>query len=420
MKKKTNVLLIFIRTFLAILILLNASLIFYFSAQDANVSTKFSNKIGATISSPIYGNYDEKDDSEKVDLQKGVFQAIRKFAHILEFGALGSLIYLFLLTWKGNLFIQYACALITTTLYAISDEIHQSFVWGRSAQISDVLIDALGALIFCSAILLITCLIRKGEKKLKNTHYFLAAPNCSLRLKIAVAADLHGGDPQKPLELLKEATPDIILIPGDLMDDTALCNPEASGYEFLRECAAIAPTYYSIGNHELACYHKETPWPIPIPLTDEIRTRIARTGAVLLDNESILREDGLRICALTSGINGKENKPDFDALSSFADASGVRILMCHHPEYYAPYIRPTDIELTVCGHAHGGQWRIFGRGVYAPGQGLFPKYTSGVIDGRCVISRGLSNHACVPRIFNSPELVIIHFGYDPEENKKTK
>ena len=205
------------------------------------------------------------------------------------------------------------------------------------------------------------------------------------------------------------------------MDDTTLRDPEATGYAFLRECAAIAPTYYSLGNHEIACYHKGNPWrhPTPLPLTDEIRKRIEKTGAILLDNDSILREDGLRICALTSGIDGKKNEPHAQALTEFANTPGIRILLCHHPEYYVPHVSQTDIELTVCGHAHGGQWRIFGKGIYAPGQGIFPKYTSGVIDGRCVISRGLSNHAFVPRIFNNPELVVICWGYDTQlkENK---
>ncbi|MBQ3816071.1 MAG: metallophosphoesterase, partial [Clostridia bacterium] len=57
---------------------------------------------------------------------------------------------------------------------------------------------------------------------------------------------------------------------------------------------------------------------------------------------------------------------------------GFHILLCHHPEYWEPLVHGRRIELTVSGHAHGGQWRIFGRGVYAPGQGLFPRYTSGL------------------------------------------
>ena len=85
------------------------------------------------------------------------------------------------------------------------------------------------------------------------------------------------------------------------------------------------------------------------------------------------------------------------------------LLLCHHPEYYPEYIRDTVIELTVAGHAHGGQWNFFGRGVFAPGQGLFPKYTAGVYDGgRLIVSRGATNTVKVPRFFNPTETVIIN------------
>ena len=110
------------------------------------------------------------------------------------------------------------------------------------------------------------------------------------------------------------------------------------------------------------------------------------------------------------GINGDQNEPNAEVLRHFAALGGVKLLLCHHPEYFMPYIRRTDIALTVCGHAHGGQWRFFGRGVYAPGQGLLPRYTAGVIENRCVISRGLGNHTRIPRICNRPELVIIQYG----------
>ena len=83
------------------------------------------------------------------------------------------------------------------------------------------------------------------------------------------------------------------------------------------------------------------------------------------------------------------------------------MLLCHHPEYYKKYLYNKDIDLIVSGHAHGGQWRIFGRGVFAPGQGLFPKYTSGVHDGRLVISKGIKPSGRIPRIFNTPEVVIV-------------
>ncbi len=246
---------------------------------------------------------------------------------------------------------------------------------------------------------------------MKQTIYTIPAPMGQKPLTLAIAADLHNRPHHAVIAALQSAHPDVILIPGDLMDDVHLENPDSSGYEFLRACAAMAPTFYSLGNHELACYHKGNPWrhPIPRPLSQAVKQRIAQSGAILLDNEEC-EWNGLRICGLTSGINGKENKPSAEALARFAAGTGTRVLLCHHPEYFIPFIQKTDIALTVCGHAHGGHWRFFGRGIYSPGQGLFPKYTSGVIENRCIISRGLGNHTIIPRICNPTELVLVRWG----------
>jgi predicted MPP superfamily phosphohydrolase len=254
----------------------------------------------------------------------------------------------------------------------------------------------------------------KKEKKkfaVKTTHYFLKSTQKDLCLRVAVASDLHGMGYAQVLKILKDEKPDLILIPGDLMEDKQMADPNNAGYRFLKRCAALAPTYYSFGNHEIGCYHKGKPWckPTPKPLPPKAKDYIAKTGAILLDNDCVLHGD-LLLCGLTSGLNGKINRPDLSALKKFDRNEGFRILLCHHPEYFMPYIQKTGIELTVCGHAHGGQWRIFGRGVFAPGQGIFPKYTSGILENRCVISRGVGNHTAYPRIFNAPEVVIVHYG----------
>jgi hypothetical protein len=73
-------------------------------------------------------------------------------------------------------------------------------------------------------------------------------------------------------------------------------------------------------------------------------------------------------------------------------------------------LRERKIDLTVSGHAHGGQWSLFGRGLFAPDQGLFPKYTRGVHEGRLVVSRGLSNSIRLPRIFTPTELLYLTVG----------
>ena len=65
----------------------------------------------------------------------------------------------------------------------------------------------------------------------------------------------------------------------------------------------------------------------------------------------------------------------------------------------------------MAGHAHGGQWRFFGRGIYAPGQGLFPKYTSGLYreGGEILaVSRGMTNSVrWIPRFFDPCEILVL-------------
>ena len=89
--------------------------------------------------------------------------------------------------------------------------------------------------------------------------------------------------------------------------------------------------------------------------------------------------------------------------------------MAHRPDRADSYA--TGFDLVVSGHAHGGQLRIPGLidGLWAPNQGWFPEYTSGLYpleEGQLAVSRGLCKSA-IPRLFNRPELVILRIV--PEE-----
>src|SRR5574344_1196971 len=75
-----------------------------------------------------------------------------------------------------------------------------------------------------------------------------------------------------------------------------------------------------------------------------------------------------------------------------------------------------DFDLILSGHAHGGLWRFppLINGVYAPGQGIFPKYAGGRYNFHTkegtvmIVSRGLAYKSpAVPRILNSPEVVLV-------------
>ena len=165
---------------------------------------------------------------------------------------------------------------------------------------------------------------------------------------------------------------------------------------FLQTVPEIVPVFYSIGNHENKFKDRE-----------DYLKKVAESRVTLLDNEST-DFYGVRIGGLSSTLS---KEPDNAFLDRFEQEDGYRLLLCHHPEMYRDYVSGRNIDLTLCGHAHGGQIQFFGRGLYAPGQGLFPKLTHGLHDGgKMLISRGMTNGAKprVPRINNPCELIILN------------
>lgn len=258
---------------------------------------------------------------------------------------------------------------------------------------------------------------------MKHTVYNLPANRAGVKFRAAVMADLHGDAGKEALQVLDRIRPDFILVPGDLSDRLYLSPSQMdrrtrrgyrNGIEFLRSASGIAPVYYSIGNHEMGGVHSGRPWaqkhfPKYMPISLEIRERVRETGATLLDDKFVLHGN-IAIGGLTSGLTYEGQIPNLSFLSEFSRIDSYKILLCHHPEYYPRYIRETGIDLTVAGHAHGGQWSFFGQAVFAPGQGLFPRLVRGIYDGRLAVSRGMTNNSIIPRIGVPREVVELNVG----------
>ncbi len=161
-----------------------------------------------------------------------------------------------------------------------------------------------------------------------------------------------------------------------------LKSAEKHGEEFLRNISGIAPCFYSKGNHDM--YLECVP-----------------QGITMLENSYVFLDENIV-------IGGISEYATTEWLDEFAALPQYHILLCHHPELYSPLLKERNIELIVSGHAHGGQIRIGGKGLYAPGQGFFPKYTKGVYDKRLVVSAGLSdNGGIIPRVNNPTEVVVL-------------
>lgn len=251
---------------------------------------------------------------------------------------------------------------------------------------------------------------------MKTTRYSLSTDKKGINLSLAVVADLHAKDPQPVIDALKLASPDIILCAGDIFECFVSSNNEKNknGFRFFEHAVKIAPVYYCLGNHETegepasdnpyVCGYKCIP--------QHILDRIHEVGVKTVFDTYVHHNEHIVIGGLVSALNRQNGLPDAELLHGISNIESDRykILICHHPEYYPQYLKDTDIDLIVSGHAHGGQWRLFGHGIFAPGQGLFPKYTSGLYDKKLAVSRGCSNstrHLYVPRLFNPVEIMLI-------------
>lgn len=243
--------------------------------------------------------------------------------------------------------------------------------------------------------------------------------NCfGKEIKLALVCDLHSDTRtqiEHVIEALEKNAPDYVLMAGDIFEklDGSCPDGKAAGFELIRRASAIAPVLMSVGNHEnggTGSWNK-IKWmrikSLPKELDMGELDKILDCGATLLDDTYVIK-DGIAFGGLSSGLINEKRLPDTEWLDGFCSLDYPKILLCHHPEYYEKYLKDKNIDIIVSGHAHGGQWRIFGRGVFAPGQGIFPKYTSGLHDERLIISRGLKRSGKIPRIFNPTEVVFIN------------
>ena len=254
-------------------------------------------------------------------------------------------------------------------------------------------------------------------------------------IEIALLSDLHNRPFDPVTASLRSHSPDLICITCDVINGSRpegnelIVEKQENVLPFLEACAALAPTYLSLGNHE---------W----MLCPEDINKLADTGVVVLDNtwKSIkIAGKDLTIGGLSSGYvmeyrrfvaglgakqrdryprkddpsdidktkTASQHVPDTSWFSAFTREPGYHILLSHHPEYW-PIIAPHPmIDLCLSGHAHGGQWRIFNHGVWAPGQGTWPKWSCGVYESRLIVSAGLNNTTWIPRLWNPTEVVYV-------------
>lgn len=153
-----------VRIILILLLAITFIVIFNFSNEDSkksgNASKKITNEITKNIDSIQKLNKVEK--TKELDRIEGI---IRKIAHFSLYTLVGFLLMAICSTYNINEKIRIIISLLSGIVYAVSDEIHQMFIAGRTAKPTDVFIDTLGVILGIVIIMLILKIINIRNKR---------------------------------------------------------------------------------------------------------------------------------------------------------------------------------------------------------------------------------------------------------------
>ena len=242
-----------------------------------------------------------------------------------------------------------------------------------------------------------------GSLRIQITEHTVTSANIPKSFDgfcIAQISDLHnrefGANNETLLSLLENTAPDIIVVTGDLIDSYRT-NVDIS-VAFMEAAVKIAPCYYVSGNHE----HR-----IPNEYA-RLKKAMKACGVTVLEDRSVLIRRGDAAIEL-AGLADR-SKLSAGQFYGLLDQNSFSILLSHRPEHYSVY-RELGADLIFSGHAHGGQICLPGIGaLFAPGEGLFPKYADGihtVENSTLAVSRGLGNSSFPFRFYCPPELLIV-------------
>lgn len=199
------------------------------------------------------------------------------------------------------------------------------------------------------------------------------------------------------LATVRDLHPDWIFITGDLLNV-----PEGLPhlFRFLEQLRAIAPLYMTLGNHD----HYSG---VPVSQFYELADRHKIT---LLVNQRVIVSAEKGELAIVGVDDPSLHRADLRCVPPRAN-SRFTLLLAHAPNILDYMETHHAIDLILCGHSHGGQWRI-------PGIPTFwlPPGCNGRVAGwhetdqhRLYVNRGLGWSFLPFRLNCRPEIAVIEW-----------
>ncbi len=261
----------------------------------------------------------------------------------------------------------------------------------------------------------------------------------NLKLRVAVIADLHACDPWMSVQRIEELVaqtnslkPDVTLLLGDFVAGYGITRfgtrvPNSEWATALAGLKAPLGVHAVLGNHdwwEDPEVQKRRKGPVPAGLALEA------AGIPVYENKAVrLIKDGKSFWLAGLGDQWafwpkpheyqqfkSRGKKDYTGIHDVAgtlaqvtDDAPV-ILMAHEPDIFQQI--PARVALTISGHTHGGQIRLFGYSPVVPSR-YRNRYAYGHIiedDRNLIVSAGLGLSMYPIRFGAPPEIVVIELG----------
>ncbi len=244
-----------------------------------------------------------------------------------------------------------------------------------------------------------------SAKCLKIRHEYIKSSKLSKSIKLLHISDLHSNSPTKlNVNIWKKIKDkkidfDAVVITGDIILNRA--KQLTPHIPYIKEIAEDVPVFFVEGNHDTFDFQ-------------EIKQMLAEVGVRTLANEST-----------TAKINGEEinivgtrdyyylrynNFKDVDKAFKELDENKFTLVLTHQPQIFDRLLK-YEPDLVLSGHTHGGQVRLpFFKTLYAPSQGIFPKYGDGLYESensKLYVSRGVGTTVFPIRFFNLAEVTVL-------------
>ena len=273
------------------------------------------------------------------------------------------------------------------------------------------------------------------------THYRLTPPRwpSGLKLKLAVLADLHACDPWMTAQRIADLAattnavkPDAVLLLGDYVVGKRLQRfgrpvPHNEWASALRILKAPLGVHAVLGNHDWwedrqVQHDRKGPTraglalqAAGIPVYENKAVRLVKDGrpfwiAGLGDQWAFWPRDAEYDEFKRHGKIDYTGVHDLKGTLAQVNDDAPVILMAHEPDIF-PQV-PDRVSLTISGHPHGGQFRIFGYSPIVPSR-FKNRYAYGhvVEDNRhLIVSAGLGMSTIPVRFGSPPEIVLIELG----------